>query len=101
MGRFRAEAVIVRKVNDCEVIFYDGETIYVKDITGKYTVVFHRWHRPKGSYYKGWHQFRKRLLYNKSLTFNDCFRLAFQHDITSQATFRKPDLSKFKIQVRF
>lgn len=100
MGRFKAEAVIIRRVNDLTIVFYDKHRIYVKDDKHGWTV-FHRWFAPRGSYLKGWSQFRHRLLYNKQITFTHCYRLAFRWDIQSRANVDKPDLSKAKIVERF
>lgn len=95
MGRFRAEAVIVKRVNDLTIIFYDKENIYIKDANHEWTV-FHRWFAPRGSYMGGWKQFRNLLLYEKRITFDHCYRLAFRWDIQSRANVRPPDLSKLK-----
>lgn len=100
MGRFRAEKVIVRDINNIRIVFYDKESIYVKDANGRWTV-FHRWLAPRGSYNNGWRQFRHLLLYEKKLDINHCYRLAFRYDILSQLAYKAPDLSKFKVQVRF
>lgn len=100
MGRFRADAVIIRKVNDVRIVFYNKESIYVQNQTdGKWTV-FHRWFAPRGSYNNGWRQFRHLLLYEKKITHTHCYHLAFRWDILSQITTKVPDLSKFKIQER-
>lgn len=96
---YKAKAVIVREVNGLEIVFYNHESIYVRDVDGKW-FVFHRWFAPKGSYNAGWRPFRYKLLYQKKLTLNHCYRLAFQHEIVAQ-TSHKPDLTKFKIQERF
>lgn len=99
MGRFRAKAVMVRRVNDLEIVFYNRETIYVGNM-GKW-YIFHRWFAPRGSYNGGWRQFRHLLLYEKGLDLTHCYRLAFLHDIQAQIAGAPPDLSKFKIQERF
>lgn len=99
MGRFRAEAVVVRDVNGIRVVFYDRESIYLRDERGNWTV-FHRWFAPRGSYNGGWRQFRHLLLYEKNLTSRHCFHLAFRWDILSKSS-KEPDLSKFKIEERF
>lgn len=98
--RFKAEAVIIRKVGDLTIVFYDKETIYVKD-NGHGWAVFHRWFAPRGSYSGGWKQFRHLLLYEKRITYAHCYRLAFRWEIASRANVRAPDLSKAKITERF
>ena len=100
MGRFRAEAVIVREVNDAVIVFYNKESIYVKNVANGQWTVFHRWFAPRGSYNDGWRQFRHLLLYEKKISYAHCYRLAFRWDISSQIA-KSPDLSKFKIQERF
>lgn len=99
MGRFRADAVIIRDVNGIRIVFYNHENIYLRDEGGSWTV-FHRWFAPRGSYNGGWRQFRHLLLYEKQLTAAHCFHLAFRWDIPSQNS-TAPELSKFKIQERF
>ena len=95
MGRFKAQAVIIKRVDDLTIIFYDKENIYIKDNSHGWTV-FHRWFAPRGSYGGGWKQFRHLLLYEKNITFAHCYRLAFRWDIQSQANVREPDLTKLK-----
>lgn len=97
---FKAEAVIIREINGLKIVFYDKESIYVQTNSGE-CVVFHRWFTPRGSYNADWRPFRYKLLYQKSLTLVRCYQLAFQHDIVVQRSGGVPDLSKFKIQVRF
>jgi hypothetical protein len=99
VGRFRAEAVIVKRVKDLTIVFYDKEHIFIKDSNHGWTV-FHRWYAPLGSYNGGWRQFRHLLLYEKNITYNHCYRLAFRWEIQSMANVKEPDLSKFKIQER-
>lgn len=100
MGKFRAEAVIIREVNGIRIVFYNHETIYVHD-DHKGWVIFHRWFMGRGSYYKGWHQFRDRVMQKKHLDLAECYRLAFQYDVQTKPALNAPDLSKFKIQERF
>lgn len=100
MGRFRAEKIIVRDINNIRIVFYDRESIYVRDNMNNRWTVFHRWLAPKGSYNNGWRQFRHLLLYEKRITFNHCYRLAFRFDIPSQFVYDEPDLSEHKIQER-
>lgn len=97
---YKANAVIIREVNGLKIVFYDHETIYVRDADGRW-FVFHRWFTPRGSYNANWRPFRYKLLYQKNLTINRCYQLAFQHDIIGQSSGGVPDLSKFKVEVRF
>ena len=91
MGRFKAEAVLIRKVDRLEIVFLNRETIYVSD--GLNWHIFHRWFAPRGSYTGGWSQFRHALLYRKSLNITDCYRLASMAEIQSQIARKGPDLS--------
>lgn len=100
MGRYKADAVIIRRVGDLTIVFYDKENIFVKDNKHGWTV-FHRWFAPRGSYNGGWRQFRHLLLYNKSITYNHCYRLAFRFEIQSVANVKGPELSNIKITERF
>lgn len=100
MGKFRAEAVIIREVNGIKIIFYNHETIYVQDTNGRW-VIFHRWFAGRGSYYKGWHQFRDRVMQKKRLDLAECYRLAFQYDVQTKNALTEPDLSNFKVEMRF
>ena len=100
MGKFRAESVIIREVNDIKIVFYNHETIYVQNDKGRW-VIFHRWFPQRGSYNGGWRQFRHLLLYEKKIDLNHCYRLAFRWDIASQYASKAPDLSSVKIEERF
>ena len=91
MGRFRAEAVTIKRVDDLIIVFYDKKSIYIKDDKHGWTV-FHRWYAPLGSYTGGWQQFRHLLFYEKRITFNHCYRLAFRWDITHMAGVKAPNL---------
>lgn len=97
---YKAKAVVIREVNGLKIVFYNHETIYVRDLDGKWTI-FHRWFAQRGSYNAEWRPFRYKLLYQKKLDINHCYRLAFQHDISTQRVNHAPNLSKFKIEVRF
>lgn len=94
MRHFRAEAVIIKKVNDIEIIFLDRERIYVKDCKNGRWTLFHRFYAP---YYKGWAQFRHLLLYEwRNLDYNHCCRLAFRWDVKSQTVSSGPSLKNIK-----
>lgn len=91
MGRFRAKSIVVRRVNDLTIVFYNKETIYVTDDAHKWTI-FHRWYAPLGFYGKNWKPFRRLLRVEKEITFNHCYRLAFKYDIQSMANVKPPNL---------
>lgn len=101
MGRFRAEAVIVRKLPEVTIIFWDKESIYVYPIGGGGGTIFTRWADKKGSYSDYWHDFRVRMLQRKRLSFLQCYELAAEYDqILAIHTDRQLDLSKVKVEYR-
>lgn len=95
-GKFRAKAIVVRQVNDIEIVFYNHESIYVKSQAGVW-VVFHRWEAGLGSY-QNWRNFRTMLFYEKYIDFQHCHRLAFRYDIPSQVS-RAPDIKGKSIEI--
>lgn len=97
---YKADKVIVREINGIKIVFYDRETIYVRGARNEW-VIFHRWFTQRGSYNNSWRPFRWKLLYQKSIDLPQCYRLAYQHDISVQQARKEPDLSKFNIEVRF
>lgn len=101
MRHFRAEAVIVKMVNDVEIIFWSKHEIYVKNCKSGTWTLFHRYFAPRGSYNGGWRQFRHLLLYEwDNLTYSHCFRLAFRWDIQSKTVKSGPMLENVKITER-
>ena len=86
---------------DIEIIFFNNEKIYVKQTTTGQWTLFHRFFAPKGSYNRGWRQFRHLLLYEwRHLDYEHCYRLAFRWDIQSQRVAKGPDLINVKTQER-
>lgn len=101
MKHFMANSVIIKRVNDVEIIFWSREEIYVKKITTGQWTLFHRYFAPKGSYNGGWRQFRHLLLYEwKNLDYNHCHRLAFRWDIQSKTVKSGPMVENVKTTVR-
>lgn len=96
-GRYRAKAIIVRQINNIEIVFYDSKSIYVKSEYGVW-IVFHRWFAGAGSYIKGWKQFRHLLMYVDSVDFAYCHRKAFQLDVPSQVS-KKPELEGKTVEI--
>lgn len=91
MGRFRAEAIRIKKVGELTIVFYDAKRIYVQKKNGNWTL-FHRWGAPRGFYGSSWKYFRKLLMREKTITFEHCYRLAFRYDIGFLANVEAPDL---------
>ena len=102
MKHFRAEAVIIKRVNNVEIIFWNKEEIYVRNTDTNQWTLFHRYFAPKGSYTGGWSQFRHLLLYEWAhLDYNHAYRLAFRWGILSQNVGKGPDITKVRIIERF
>ena len=94
MGKFRAEGVRVKHINNITIVFYNKETIYVQTDYGIW-IAFHRWFAPKGSY-REWEQFKHLLTYKKKITLGYIYEKALQYDIQSQVATRVPDLEQIK-----
>lgn len=97
MGRFLAERVIVRRVDDLEIVFWDKYSIYVEWPGFRY--VFHRWYPPKGTYDE-WRKFRQLLLRRKSLTSRDVFELANAHEVLFRYADGTLEWNKKPVEVR-
>ena len=98
MGRWRAEAVIVRRLPEVAITFYDRETIYVFPKGAGVGSIFHRWFAPRGSYTGGWEQFRRKLLRYKCLDLARCHELAEEHGVLAVGTDRTPKLKEKRIK---
>lgn len=94
MGRFKAKAILIRRLPEVTITFYSRESIYVFPKGYANGTIFHRWHAPLGSYTGGWQQFRRKLLRYKHLNIADCHRLADQHGILYVGTDRPPKLEE-------
>jgi hypothetical protein len=99
MGRFRADAVLVRDLKEVTVIFWDCRSIYVYDKKTGYGIVFNRWFDEWGSYTAYWKDFRRKMLRWKNLSLLKCCELAARYDIVVNRTHRKLDLSKVKTRI--
>lgn len=98
MGRFSAARVIVRKLEDADIIFWDRRTIHLECNGSRF--VFHRWYAPNGEYQE-WRRFRQLLLTRKRITFRDVFELANAHDIFFQSAVGNLKWNKKPVEVRF
>ena len=95
MGRFRAKAVKVRKIDDVTIIFQGPRSIWV-GWNGNWSI-FHRWGAPLGSYDNGWRQFRHLLYYEKHPDIWHIYKLADKFDIPYVAAKKEPDFIKSKV----
>lgn len=98
MGRFLAERVIVRKINDLEIVFWDKYSIYVE--WPGYRYVFHRWYPPRDTY-DDWRKFRQLLLKRQQLNFRDVFELAAVHDVLFRHADGILEWSGKPVEIRF
>lgn len=98
MGRFKAEAVIIRHLQEVTITFYDKESIYVFPRGCGNGAVFHRWWSPKGYYTKHWKRFREALRYNKHLDMEACFRIASYYEVLHEPAYVPPKLNGKKIK---
>lgn len=100
MGRWKAEATIVRELDSgLTIIFNDRESIYVYDERGD-GHIFHRWYAPRGSYGDYWRDFRRKMLRNKFTNILQIYELAARFNVLASHTRRKLDLSKRKVDFR-
>lgn len=98
MGRFKADAIVIRKVERLTIIFKDHETIWVLPDNASHNIIFHRWFAPRGSYGSGWQDFRRKMFRNKRIDLPTCYRLAAKHDVQSVGTARSPNLEGKRIK---
>lgn len=99
MGRFKAKAIIVRRLPEIEVIFWDAQSVYVYTLDGK-GVIFNRWFSARGSYGDYWQDFRRKMLRTKNLNLARCYELAASYDVLSIRTDRQLDLKGKKVDYR-
>lgn len=100
MGRFRAEAVLIRRTREVVITFYDKETIYVAPRGYANMTVFHRWFAPRGSYQSNWAPFRRQLLRQKHLNIAKCCELANRYGVLYIGTVRAPSLKEKNVKYR-
>lgn len=99
MGRFKANGIIVRKMDGLTIVFYDKYSIYAYPDRG-FGCVFHRWGSTKGDYMNNWNPFRRKLMRYKHLDINKCCSLASYHQILIKSTDRKLNLENKTVILR-
>lgn len=99
MGRFKAEAVILRDLDDLTILFKDRETIYIFPKESSTNIIFHRWFAPKGSYTAGWQDFRRALWRNAKLDVPTIYRLGIKYGIQTMGTHRAPNIEGKKLKI--
>ena len=98
MGRFKAEAIIVRKLsNGITIIFWDRSSIYV--YAPDSAQIFHRWFAQEGSYGEYWQDFRRKMLRTKFKSILQIYELAATYDVQSCRTDRKLNLEGRKTKI--
>lgn len=112
---FKAEGVIVRRLDNLTIIFRDAESIWVED--SQQTLIFHRWFAPRGSYHGWangkrtevrWGDFRRKMMRNRysdsfshqPMQMRDCCQLAARCGVLIARTHRKLDLTGRKVIYR-
>lgn len=94
MGRFKPrEEAIIREFDELTVIILYRDTIWIVPKRASCNIIFHRWFSPPLGSFPDWHKFRKKLIENKHITLDDCYRWARTHQIQSQGTTRAPTLN--------
>lgn len=92
MSRFKACKILVRRLPDVVIVFYNKESIYCFPRGYSNGTIFHRWFAPKGTYGASWQPFRRKLLRYKHLDMAKCHELAQYHGVLYVGTDRAPQL---------
>lgn len=98
MGRFKVQHVLIRRLPDVVIVFYNRETIYCFPRGYSNGTIFHRWFAPRGSYVNSWQPFRRKLLRYKHLDIAKCHELADEHGVLYVGTDRGPNLKNKDIK---
>lgn len=99
MGRYKKEAVIIRRFKDFDIIFYDRETIWIERSHSIQRVIYHRWFGPLGTY-GAWKTFSDLLAKRVYLTPVRIAQLANRYGISWHQTTRAPNLNGKPIKTR-
>lgn len=78
--RFRNHAIGVRRVDNCTIVFWSSQAVYVKE--GINCVVYHNWFSEQHGEYKAkWKPFRTALLRNVNINYTTAGRLARRYGV--------------------
>lgn len=99
MGRFKADAILVRELPELTIIFYDRQSIYIYPKNQKFGSIFNLWFSHRGAYTEGWQDFRRRLMRKKHLTPTQCYELAIKYGVVGIGTDRRIDLTGKKVRI--
>ena len=100
MGRYKAEAVVMRNMERLTILFKDEETIWAFPNDGSTNVVFHRWFESRWCYGQ-WSAFRNILWRRPDLDIYDCYDLAQKYNIATMGTARLPNIKGKKLKLKF
>lgn len=84
----------VREINGLTIVFWEKDTIYIKDEKYPTPIIANRWYAPKGFYGKCWNPFQTELKNREDL--NDIFDIisvANTYDIGIITANKMPDYS--------
>lgn len=100
MGRYRAKRVIVKVLPELTLVFWDWNAIYAYPEGSQQGYVFQKWHAPRGTYFKAWKPFKRRLMKRKQLTFAQCCQLASHYGIVAGGAVGRLDFNKKAVEIR-
>lgn len=84
----------VRVINGLTIVFWEKDSIYIKDNKYQSPIIANRWYAPKGFYAKCWNPFQTELKNREDL--NDIFdiiSIANTYDISIVTANKMPDSS--------
>ena len=100
MGRYKAEAVIMRNMERLTILFKDEETIWAFPKSGSAHIIFHRWFQSRWTYAR-WSAFRNILWRRRDLDLRDVLKLADEYNITIMGTARLPNIEGRPLKLKF
>lgn len=101
MGRYKAEAVIMRDMERLTIIFKDEETIWVIPKDDPRHVIFHRWFQSRWHEYGQWASFSYALRLSRALNIWQCLTLADKYNIATHTTKRLPSTDGRPLKLKF
>lgn len=84
----------VRTINGLTIVFWEKDTIYIKDNKYQSPIIANRWYAPKGFYASCWNPFQTELKNRDDLDdIFDIIRIANYYDISIITAKQIPDYS--------
>lgn len=99
MGRYKKEAITIRRFPDFDIIFYDRETIWIQRKHSIQRIIYHRWFGPRGTYGL-WRMFDDLLHRKAYINPITIAQLAQRYNISWHQTTRAPNLDGKKVIVK-